>query len=168
VLLVLRVAHMIRQLVCIVAIILGGTQALSCETGPLVPNQTVQLMPPIEAPVTATFGVMKHPILQIDRQHSGIDYSAAVGAIVATAAPGKIVAAGRNAEFGLQVVVEHVGGLTTSYSHLSRFDQQVGACISFRQVVGAVGNTGLSATPHLHFEVLHNGIAIDPLTVLSR
>lgn len=94
--------------------------------------------------------------------HSGIDLAAAAGApVVATAAgvANVIVAA---TGFGLHVVIDHGGGLQSLYGHLSSVAVVEGQPVSGGQLIGAVGSTGNSTGPHLHFEIDRNGIAEDP------
>jgi murein DD-endopeptidase MepM/ murein hydrolase activator NlpD len=99
--------------------------------------------------------------------HSGIDYAAAQGTAVLAAAGG-IVSRGYDPRgYGLYVVVEHGDGLSTLYAHLSTSDVAGGASIAPGARLGAVGSSGLSTGPHLHFEVRRHGRPVDPHPLLT-
>ena len=97
-------------------------------------------------------------------QHLGVDFAAPSGTPVITVADGTVVHAGRNGGYGNLVVVDHGGGVTTGYAHLSAFGAgiQVGARVERGQEVGLVGSTGMSTGPHLHYEIRKNGRYLDP------
>jgi murein DD-endopeptidase MepM/ murein hydrolase activator NlpD len=77
-------------------------------------------------------------------------------------APGRVVSAGVEGGYGQSVVVEHAPGLRTRYAHLSSIDVEPGQTIEIGSVVGKVGQSGKATGPHLHFEVLNNGKAVNP------
>lgn len=106
-----------------------------------------------------------HPILGYTRPHYGVDFSAATGTPVYAAGEGKIVFAGTKGGYGKVVEIQHVGGLRTLYAHLSKISKnsRVGASIRQGTQIGAVGSTGLSTGPHLHFGVYKNNKPINPL-----
>jgi murein DD-endopeptidase MepM/ murein hydrolase activator NlpD len=85
---------------------------------------------------------------------------------VRAAQGGRITVAGRSDGYGNLVVIEHAGGLTTRYAHLSVIRVAVGDAVTTGQVVGEVGITGATAHPHLHFEVRRGDVAEDPLAHL--
>lgn len=105
-----------------------------------------------------------HPILRYRRPHNGIDFSAAYGAPVRSVGDGTIMQAGRSGGYGNLVEIRHAGSRVTRYAHLSSFGQGVhaGARVTQGQTVGYVGSTGLSTSPHLHYELLLNGRFVDP------
>jgi murein DD-endopeptidase MepM/ murein hydrolase activator NlpD len=107
-----------------------------------------------------------HPIFHTMRMHTGIDIGAGYGAPVHAAAGGTVAIAGPISGYGNAIVVDHGNGLATLYGHLSRFAVRRGAHVDVGQIVGAVGNTGNSTGPHLHFEVRINGTPVDPLPYL--
>jgi murein DD-endopeptidase MepM/ murein hydrolase activator NlpD len=109
----------------------------------------------------------RHPILNTIRAHKGVDYAAPTGTPVRAAGDGRIHFRGRQGGYGNAIVIEHGGGISTLYGHLSRFAK--GAAQSQRvrqgQVIGYVGSTGLASGPHLHYEYRVNGVHRNPQTV---
>ena len=98
--------------------------------------------------------------------HSGQDIEAPMGAPVVAGARGQVSFVGWQNGYGQLVVVDHGGGLTTRYGHLSRIDVENGQQVSRGQIVGKVGSTGRSTGPHLHYEVRINDEAVNPLQYL--
>lgn len=117
---------------------------------------------PAHGPITSGFGPRVHPIFGDVRMHKGIDIGAGYGATVVAAADGVVVAAGAQTGYGNAVVIDHGGGLATLYGHLSRVSVVAGQRVRAGQTVGAVGNSGYSTGPHLHFEVRVQGTPVDP------
>jgi murein DD-endopeptidase MepM/ murein hydrolase activator NlpD len=113
--------------------------------------------------VLVPFGQQRHPILQVQKFHTGVDYAAMMGELVRAAGAGEVTFAERDGEFGLTVAVTHGDELQTRYGHLSRIAVTVGDCVSADTLVGYARSTGLSAGPRLHFEVRRNGKPVDPL-----
>jgi murein DD-endopeptidase MepM/ murein hydrolase activator NlpD len=111
----------------------------------------------------------KHPVLRRVIPHHGVDFAASPGTIVWAAADGTVQFAGERGANGLLVYLRHEGGYETFYAHLSRISRGIrkGAAVSQRQPIGAVGNTGLSTGPHLHFALKRNGAFIDPVPILN-
>lgn len=105
-----------------------------------------------------------HPVHHIIRAHLGVDYAAPVGTPVWAPASGKVMMAERKPGSGNTIVLSHSAGLQTKYYHLSRFAKglRVGKSVVQKEVIGFVGNTGISTGPHLHFSVVKNGKFIDP------
>lgn len=99
--------------------------------------------------------------------HSGLDFLAAAGDEAAAAAGGRVVfAALHRGGWGKLVVLAHASGVRTFYAHLSRIDVRLGARVAAGDTIGLVGSTGRATGPHLHFEVLVRGAAVDPATAL--
>jgi murein DD-endopeptidase MepM/ murein hydrolase activator NlpD len=94
--------------------------------------------------------------------HQGLDFAAREGTPVVAAMSGRVVSAGVFGGYGNQILLQHGDGSQTRYGHLSRIGVRVGQTVTAGQHIGAVGNTGVSTGSHLHFEVLHGGVAIDP------
>lgn len=120
---------------------------------------------PVQAPITSNFGWRVHPILRFGRMHRGIDFGARWGTPIVAAGDGQVVRAGWSGGYGQQVRIAHGGGLLTSYSHMSRIVAPAGTPVRQGQLIGYVGSTGLSTGPHLHFETLRNGVAVNPAGV---
>ncbi|OGL61774.1 hypothetical protein A3C09_01880 [Candidatus Uhrbacteria bacterium RIFCSPHIGHO2_02_FULL_47_44] len=100
-------------------------------------------------------------------EHPGIDLPAPTGTAVKAAAPGFVAWTRRGAQYGNYVMVIHSEGIATLYAHLSRIDVIADQYIPRGGQIGAVGSTGLSTGPHLHFEVRKEGIPADPLFYLQ-
>ncbi|MGB0678055.1 MAG: M23 family metallopeptidase [Polyangiales bacterium] len=112
----------------------------------------------------------RHPILKRVVPHNGVDFAAAIGTPVWAAAHGRVRFAGKRGANGNLVVIDHQGGYQSAYAHLSRIAGGIraGTRVKARQVIGAVGNTGRSTGPHLHFGLKRGSRFVDPLTVLHR
>ena len=117
--------------------------------------------------VSSRFGLRVHPFSGTERMHRGVDYSAPAGDPVVSVGDGTVVAAGANRAAGIFVVVRHRHGLRTKYFHLDGLGEGVraGARVKRGQLIGWVGATGMATGPHLHFEVLANGIIVDPTAI---
>jgi murein DD-endopeptidase MepM/ murein hydrolase activator NlpD len=123
------------------------------------------LQRPVPGNVSSNFGLRLHPILGYTRMHKGVDFRAGYGTPILAATDGKVVAAGRAGGYGNQVRLAHAGGLVTSYSHMSRIVAQPGERVRQGEVIGYVGSTGLATGPHLHYELLKDGVPINPTSV---
>ncbi|TPN01132.1 M23 family metallopeptidase [Mesorhizobium sp. B2-1-3A] len=117
--------------------------------------------------VTSPFGVRTDPILGTAALHSGMDFRAPIGMAAKVTAPGIVTKAGWNGGYGRMVEVDHGNGFATRYGHLSEIDVTVGEKLDAGAIVGKTGSSGRSTGPHLHYEVRHNGEAIDPLRFLT-
>jgi murein DD-endopeptidase MepM/ murein hydrolase activator NlpD len=113
------------------------------------------------------FGLRYHPILRYSRPHNGIDWAAPTGTPIIAAGNGVIEEAKYRGEFGNYIRIRHANGYHTAYAHMSRFapTSKPDARVRQGQVIGYIGNTGLSAGPHLHFEVLVNSRPVNPLSI---
>jgi murein DD-endopeptidase MepM/ murein hydrolase activator NlpD len=130
-------------------------------------NRTLALVPyrkPVigEVEFTSGFGVRSDPFLGRPAMHTGLDFRAAMGDPVRATANGKVVSSGWAGGYGRMVEVDHGNGLSTRYGHLSEINVKVGDVIRIGQVIGAVGSTGRSTGPHLHYETRIDGDAVDP------
>ncbi|MBA3667578.1 MAG: M23 family metallopeptidase [Sphingomonas sp.] len=120
---------------------------------------------PVHAPITSGFGLRVHPILRFARMHKGIDFGAHYGSPIVAAADGQVMRAGWSGGYGQQVRLGHIGGIGTSYSHMSRIVVAPGTIVRQGQLLGYIGSSGLSTGPHLHYEVYRGGVAVNPLSV---
>ena len=116
------------------------------------------------ARLSGRFGKRRHPILGYVKTHKGVDFAAPTGTPILAAGSGTVERANRYGSFGNYIRIRHTDGYKTAYAHLSKFARGVkaGAYVRQDQVIGYVGTTGRSTGPHLHYEVHHNGKAINP------
>jgi murein DD-endopeptidase MepM/ murein hydrolase activator NlpD len=114
------------------------------------------------AHVTSGFGNRNHPLLGYQAAHMGTDYGAPIGTPVWAVGDGVVKQAGWNGGCGISVTLRHRNGLETLYCHLSGVAVSAGKPVTQKQVIGAVGSTGLSTGPHLHYAVLRGGSYINP------
>jgi hypothetical protein len=105
-------------------------------------------------------------LLRIFRAHKGVDVAAPAGTRITAPAAGRVVFAGRKLGNGLMVELDHGEGVTSRYAHCSSLKVREGDFVSFGDVIAAVGSSGLSTAPHVHFEVRVRGNAVDPLKYL--
>lgn len=108
-----------------------------------------------------------NPILHIIRPHYGVDYAAPMGTPIVAAGDGRIRFRGREKGFGRCVILNNGGGYSTLYAHMSRFrrGEHVGSHVKQGQVIGYVGMSGLATGPHLHYQIMVNGVPRNPRTV---
>lgn len=117
--------------------------------------------------VSSRYGTRFHPISGKQQPHLGVDFSAPIGTPVRSVADGSVTYAGWKSGYGQIVTIRHNDQKSTAYAHLSRINVRNGQSISQGDLIGAVGNTGASTGPHLHFEYLVKGQHQDPL-ILAR
>jgi len=115
--------------------------------------------------ITSGFAMRIHPLLQRSRAHLGVDYGAPIGTPVRSVGEGVVEFAGSQNGYGNVVQIDHGKDRSTLYAHLSRIDVRKGQRIEQGQRVGAVGMTGWTTGPHLHFEFRVNGRHLDPVSV---
>ncbi|GIS99981.1 MAG: hypothetical protein Ct9H300mP12_12660 [Acidimicrobiales bacterium] len=123
---------------------------------------------PIEGRLTSPFGLRKHPIFGMVRQHNGVDFGCVRGQPIWAAKAGKVIFAGLKSGYGNVVLIEHEGPVITLYAHQQELLVSAGHRIEKGEVLGRCGSTGWSTGPHLHFEVRTGGEAKDPMIVLPR
>lgn len=112
--------------------------------------------------VSSRFGLRIHPITGEQKTHTGMDIASNQGTAVYASDGGSVTLAGWNGGYGNCIMIDHGNGYVTLYGHLSSISVSVGQTVSQGNTIGAVGSTGNSTGPHLHFEVLQNGTRIDP------
>lgn len=108
------------------------------------------------------FGMRMHPILKIRRMHEGVDIVTNIGTSVHASGDGKIDFVGRKGGYGLCIEIDHGFGYKTVYGHLSRIEVKEGQKVKRGLEIAKSGTSGLSTGPHLHYEVEHNGVKLDP------
>jgi hypothetical protein len=118
---------------------------------------------PTRGRISSTFSRSRwHPILDRARPHTGIDITAPIGTPVVASARGRVEFVGNQGEYGLMIDIDHGYGYVTRYAHLSRSGVRVGQLVARGEVIGAVGKSGLAVGPHLHYEVLVDGVPANP------
>jgi murein DD-endopeptidase MepM/ murein hydrolase activator NlpD len=107
------------------------------------------------------------PILHIYRPHKGVDYAASMGTPIMATADGVVIFRGRDDGFGNCVRIRHTHGWVTLYGHMEAFKRglHVGSRVHQSDIIGYVGMTGLATGPHLHYQMIHHGVSVDPLSV---
>ena len=116
--------------------------------------------------ISSAFGSRVDPFFGRAAMHSGTDFRAPTGTPARATANGTVIDAGRNGGYGNMVEIDHGGGFTTRYAHLSAIKVTAGQKVKRGDVIGLVGSTGRSTGPHLHYEVRKGGQAIDPARFL--
>ncbi len=134
----------------------------SDPSNPTPPKGTGRYIWPASGGVTSEYGMRLHPITGVYKLHDGMDIGASAGAPAWAADGGTVIHSGWLGAYGNTVIVDHGGGITTLYAHLSSCSVSVGSSVSQGQVVGRVGSTGMSTGPHLHFGVYINGNPTNP------
>ena len=127
-----------------------------------------QVLPASLAAISSGFGYRRDPFTGGAAMHAGLDFRGPIGAPIHAAAKGRVSFVGQKSGYGNVVEVSHGNGLVTRYAHMSRFAARVGEAVKAGAVIGAIGNTGRSTGPHLHFEVRHHDRALNPRLFLER
>lgn len=114
--------------------------------------------------LTAPYGMLIHPFYKSLVSHQGVDYTVPVGSRVFATADGKVkeVKTSKTTS-GRYIIIDHGSGYETQYSHLSRIDVKKGNKVKRGDIIGLTGNSGLSLSPHLHYEIKFNGMRVDPI-----
>jgi murein DD-endopeptidase MepM/ murein hydrolase activator NlpD len=121
---------------------------------------------PSNARTSSPFGWRTHPILGYRRFHAGLDFAASYGSTIRAADSGTVIFSGWYGGYGKTLIIDHGRGLTTLYAHCSKLYVAEGQRVQKGQAIAAVGSTGLSTGPHLHFEVRRNGSPVNPAKYL--
>ncbi|MDS9468664.1 DUF5930 domain-containing protein [Paracoccus sp. MBLB3053] len=122
---------------------------------------------PLAMPVKSAFRYTSPFGRRWGRAHEGIDMAAPVGTPIYATGDGVVTFAGRQSGYGNLIKVQHELGTETRYAHLSKIKVKVGQKVSRGSLIGAMGNTGRSTGPHLHYEVRVNGRAVNPMTFIK-
>ena len=126
-----------------------------------------QVIPAAGNYISSGFGYRTDPFTGSAAFHAGLDFKGPIGAPIYAAADGRIAFVGKRPGYGNCVEVDHGNGLLTRYAHMSAFRAQVGQAVRAGQLIGAVGSTGRSTGPHLHFEVRLRGQPVNPRPFLE-
>ncbi len=124
---------------------------------------TGRYLMPGQGPITSPFGYRVHPIFGTMRFHTGVDIGAYYGSPVLASDSGVVIDSGWMGGYGNCIIIDHGGGYSTLYAHCSELYVSYGQSVAKGQQIAAVGSTGNSTGPHLHFEVRINGEPVDPL-----
>jgi len=122
---------------------------------------------PLATKVSSGFGFRRDPFTRRGAMHRGLDFKGPTGADIYAAAKGRVSFVGRKSGYGKVVEVSHGNGLMTRYAHMSKTKARTGQPVAAGDVIGAIGSTGRSTGPHLHFEVRLNDRAINPRPFLE-
>ena len=129
---------------------------------------------PIAVPVkqdfrlTSGFGLRKDPFTGMLAMHEGLDFSAEAGTPVLATAPGQVVRSEWDPNFGNVIEIKHAENFLTRYAHLSKRHVTANTQVNTQTLIGAVGSTGRSTGPHLHYEIYQNGKVLNPMKVLPH
>jgi len=121
---------------------------------------------PCPGPITSGFGPRRHPIHGTVRMHEGVDFGAAAGVAIVAAKGGTVTFAGGMGGYGNTVDIQHKNGFMTRYAHCSAIYVKVGQKVGNGQRIAAVGSTGASTGPHLHFEIRKGGSPVNPMSYI--
>lgn len=117
--------------------------------------------------VTSAFGMRKHPVLKKMMKHQGVDFSAEKGTPVYSLAEGTVIEADKKGNYGNTVVIQHADNMRSLYAQLSEILVKKDQVIKKGEIIGKVGNSGLSTAPHLHFEIRQNNQPVNPADYLD-
>ena len=140
----------------------GGSAGASVVSG----NGTFTHPCPGYSYISSEFGWRPQPIPGASSNHKGMDFAAATGTPISAAAGGTVVSAGYSGNAGNLIIINHGGGLQTYYMHCNNIYVRAGQSVSKGQNIGAVGSTGNSSGPHLHFQVMSGGTPVNPRNYL--
>ena len=142
------------------------------ETTPEIADMLQQVLgfayqKPVEGTVTSSFGFRDHPVAGTERFHYGLDLGCEKGTVIHAFADGTVTAVADSAELGKYLVLSHQDGYTTLYAHCSRINASTGQSIRMGDPIAEVGDTGDATGYHLHFELHHNNIYLNPIYYVS-
>ena len=123
---------------------------------------------PINGILLSGFGVRVHPVYNRQRMHDGVDFRANIGTEIYATGDAVVRSAGRKGTYGNLLILDHDFGYETRYAHLSGFAEGIrsGKKVKRGDLIGYTGNTGLTRGPHLHYEILKDGVPVDPLNYM--
>jgi murein DD-endopeptidase MepM/ murein hydrolase activator NlpD len=126
------------------------------------------IIAPIHGPLSlaSVFGARIDPFRFTPSFHAGLDFSSGQGTPFYATAKGKVIEAGWHEGYGNQVLIDHGGGYKTRYAHANKLYVKKGMVVEQNTLLGAIGSTGRSTGPHLHYEVIKSGVKIDPADML--
>jgi murein DD-endopeptidase MepM/ murein hydrolase activator NlpD len=132
-------------------------------------KRRMYLAAPLEfSRVSSGYGMRFHPVSGFEKPHLGVDYAAPIGTSVRAVGDGVVDFAGWQNGYGNFIVLNHRNGQSTAYGHLSRILVKKGQHVDQGSTIGAVGTTGISTGPHLHFEFRDHGVHRDPVLIAKQ
>ena len=140
----------------------------AAKASPVNPKDKALLTVPLKGDITSPYGMREHPIDGVLSMHSGVDICAPYGESVYSAGYGRVIEADSDSYNGNFVRIRHTEDIVTFYAHLSDVNVKAGDEVTPSVKIGEVGSTGISTGPHLHFEVIEKGKAIDPCKKLPK
>ena len=126
----------------------------------------IPALKPVDANYGDRFGIRLHPILKIRRMHTGIDLLANTGTPVYAPGDGTVTFVGNRGGLGKCIIIDHGFGYTTLYGHLSTYKVKKRDTVKRGDLIALSGKSGLSTGPHLHYEIRHNGVALNPINFI--
>ena len=131
------------------------------------PSNATWITPVSGYRLTSAFGMRKHPVLKVNRMHNGVDMACAAGTPIYATRAGKVTTASYQANAaGNYVSINHLDGFSSIYMHMTHYVVSKGQSVSQGQLIGYVGNTGISTGDHLHFGVSYAGTYVNPLAYI--
>lgn len=127
-----------------------------------IPELPFATVVPVSGYTSSGFGFRMHPIQNTVKFHYGTDFAAGSGTDILAFADGTVLAAGQDAGYGNYIKVDHGNGFVTLYGHCSALLASQGDTVTAGQVIARVGATGQATGPHLHFELIHEGVYLNP------
>ncbi len=118
--------------------------------------------------LTASYGMRIHPFYKSLKSHQGVDYTIPEGSRVFATADGRVKEISTRSTSGQTILIDHGNGFETLYSHLGKIHVRKGQQVSCGEIIALSGNSGLSLSAHLHYEVRHNGMRVDPIHYFFR
>lgn len=126
--------------------------------------QHIPAISPVKNPkVVSGFGTRFHPIYKILRRHTGIDFIGKKGTPIYATADGRVIQGTGQTGYGITITIDHGNGYQTLYAHLSKKTAKPGQKVKRGEIIGYMGSTGLSSGTHLHYEVIKDGIKVNPV-----
>ena len=131
------------------------------------PSNATWITPVSGYRLTSAFGMRKHPVLKVTRMHNGVDMACAAGTPIYATRAGTVTTASYQANgAGNYVSINHLDGFSSIYMHMTHYVVSKGQKVSQGQLIGYVGNTGISTGDHLHFGVSYAGTYVNPLAYI--
>jgi murein DD-endopeptidase MepM/ murein hydrolase activator NlpD len=131
------------------------------------PSNATWVRPVSNYRLTSAFGMRKHPVLKVTRMHNGVDMACAAGTPIYATRAGTVTTASYQASgAGNYVSINHLDGFASIYMHMTHYVVSKGQTVSQGQLIGYVGNTGISTGDHLHFGISYAGTYVNPLAYI--